>query len=191
MILSRRLPRTLILLSVLLAAVILISPETQEPANSVLTILTREGVSGTQREGEELARFIVEVSREYMLDPLLVLAIIKVESSFKVTARSSKGAWGLLQVRPIAVREIERQIGQKVEQKSLLDPHFNIRIGVHYFSYLVERFGGNLWKALMAYNKGPTTVARLYGGRAVPSRGYQAKVMKFYKRFRDELRVPS
>ncbi|MNC95611.1 Transglycosylase SLT domain protein [compost metagenome] len=62
---------------------------------------------------------------------------------------------------------------------------FNIEVGVHYLSKLLIKFRGDVKKALMAYNAGPTSVERNYKGRSVPEGGYQGRVLKAYKDLSD------
>jgi len=55
-----------------------------------------------------------------------------------------------------------------------------MRVGVHYLAALIKRFKGDVCKAIMAYNAGPTRVTRIYAGKSVPLNGYQEKVLKAY-----------
>ena len=92
---------------------------------------------------------IIENSRY----PELVKAIIEVESSWRVKARSHKNARGLMQVRPIAARDIDPEISQH----ELYDPVTNVRLGVQIFEKHMEYFSPfyetEHW-ALTAYNRG-------------------------------------
>ncbi len=135
----------------------------------------------------QMARQIVGLSRQYRLDPLLVLAIIKVESQFNPRAISSVGAIGLMQVMPIVVREVKGQINLS-GRPDLYDPAKNVHIGMHYFKYLVERFG-DIKKALIAYNLGPTALDKRLSGNGFIPQGYYQKVMKFYRGFKDQYKT--
>lgn len=125
---------------------------------------------------------ILETSRNYNIDPFLILAIMRVESHFNPKACSNRGAMGLMQVRSIVVREVAKEMGINPSESGRLlkDHHFNIRVGVHYFSMLIRKFG-DVRKALMAYNMGPTVVARFYKNRLAPHSGYQKKVLTFFE----------
>jgi soluble lytic murein transglycosylase len=133
----------------------------------------------------ELTDEILRATSEYQIDPLLVLAIVKIESSFRPTVKSNKGARGFMQLRSIAAREVAKDLNLNADHliRSLDEPSINIRTGVHYLSSLIERFDGNIWNALMAYNQGPTAVKRSYGSRSVPPVNYQKKVIQEYHRF--------
>ena len=116
------------------------------------------------------------------MDRVLLLAIIKVESHFRPTVRSHRGAYGLMQVKKIVIADIAAELGLKHESfYSLTDHRFNLKVGAHYFSNLVKRFNGDTPKALLAYNAGPTRVSQRYGNGPVPHQGYPKKVLDTYK----------
>lgn len=106
------------------------------------------------------------------IDPLLVAAVIRVESRFDATAVSHKGAVGLMQVLPSTAGAAPLQ---------LQDPIVNLEAGVRYLSWLLEHFDGDLELTLAGYNAGPTNVRR-YGG--VPpfaeTQSYVEKVLVNY-----------
>ena len=84
----------------------------------------------------------------------LVRAVVQAESAFNPTARSIKGAMGLMQLMPATA------IAYGVT--NAYDPVQNIRAGVAYLRSLLERYSQNEELALAAYNAGPTAVAK-YG----------------------------
>lgn len=136
-------------------------------------------------EEEKLATVIIDVSREYSIDPALVLAIIKTESRFNNWARSRKGAVGLMQLMPDTGREVAESIDvQWRGAKTLYDPYNNVRMGVHYYSALKERFENDM-HTLAAYNagaRGAIARARLKGSMA---RNYAEKVMDNYREIKE------
>lgn len=101
---------------------------------------------------------VEEHCRRYALDPLLVAAMIREESSFDPRAVSSKGALGLMQIMPDTGAWIGEQLGKRITPKELLNPEENIRCGVWYLSTLRDRFRGDEIKALAAYNAGDNRV---------------------------------
>lgn len=125
---------------------------------------------------------ILRLSDERNLDPLLILAIIKVESSFRTEVRSHRGAIGLMQVKPIALKDLlkDKETQIKLYGEELHEPILNLQVGIGYLSKLLKKSNGDLWKALMAYNIGPTAVSRHYKNRPVPASGYPWKVMRTY-----------
>ena len=91
----------------------------------------------------------------YQVDPLLVKAIITVESCFDRKAISTVGAQGLMQLMPATAKTL------KVNNSFNADE--NIRGGTLYISKMLARFNDNLELALAAYNAGPLAVEK-YGG---------------------------
>lgn len=145
----------------------------------IALILQTEAVRLNEETRHQITETVLHLSQEYRIDPMLILAVMKVESEFDLKARSRAGAIGLMQVMPIAARETAKDL----EVTSLHSPQSNIRIGVHYLAGLMKRFKGDLIKALMAYNRGPTQVARAYKNRRAPLGGYQNKVLRVYREF--------
>ena len=81
------------------------------------------------------------------LDPLLVLAVIEVESSFQHTAVSQRGARGLMQIRPLVANALADKVdlgvdfaAQEFHPEALDDPILNIKLGAFYLQHLKKRF---------------------------------------------------
>jgi soluble lytic murein transglycosylase-like protein len=91
----------------------------------------------------------------YGVDPVLVRAVIQVESDFNPRCVSRKGARGLMQLIP----ETARRYGVH----NVFDPEQNIAGGVHYLADLMEMFNGDLSRSLAAYNAGENAVVRYAG----------------------------
>jgi hypothetical protein len=87
------------------------------------------------------------------VDPLLVRALIQVESNYKARARSRKGAMGLMQLMPSTARVYN--VGNP------FDPKANIEAGIKHLKSLIDRYGTEL--ALAAYNAGEGAVAKFNG----------------------------
>jgi soluble lytic murein transglycosylase len=95
---------------------------------------------------------------EEELDPALVAALVLQESSFDADAVSAAGARGLMQVMPPTGRTLARQLGVRYRRSMLHDPETSLDFGTHYLRSLIERFGGQVERALAAYNAGPHRV---------------------------------
>jgi len=82
----------------------------------------------------DLARGILEASEKNALDPVLVLAVIQVESRFDHKAVSPRGAQGLMQVKPVVVAALidEGKIHPQQRHRSLKDPLVNVQVGASY-----------------------------------------------------------
>jgi soluble lytic murein transglycosylase-like protein len=91
----------------------------------------------------------------YGVDPVLVRAVIQVESDFNPNCVSHKGARGLMQLMPATAR--------RYGVARIHDPEENIRGGIHYLADLLQMFSSDLPRVLAAYNAGENAVAR-YGG---------------------------
>jgi soluble lytic murein transglycosylase-like protein len=128
-----------------------------------------------QPVSEALDRIVLQTAQKNHVDPALVRAVISTESNWNSSAVSSKGALGLMQLIP----DTARQMGVG----NAFDPAQNVDGGVRYLRMLLERYNGDLSKALAAYNAGPGAVDR-FGG--VPNfretRDYVRKVTDNYYR---------
>ncbi len=91
----------------------------------------------------------------YGVDPILVRAVIQVESDFDPHCISRRGARGLMQLMP----ETARRYGVR----RIFDPEENIRAGIHYLADLLRMFPRDLPRALAAYNAGENTVYKYAG----------------------------
>lgn len=127
-----------------------------------------------------LARSIADESEKHSLDPLLVLAIIEVESRFDQKAVSSQGALGLMQVQPIVVAALveEGKIPpvDKNRKLNLKDPVVNVKVGASYLAHMKDLFG-DLKIALTAYNAGPTWVSKIIAAKQTLPLQYATKVL--------------
>jgi soluble lytic murein transglycosylase len=146
----------------------------------------------TDAKLKTIANSVYEESQKYAIDYRLVLAVMKVESNFKNEAISSKGARGLLQVKPSLAKYIAKDTGMQVEEVtslSLHEPEKNIKIGVNYLSKLIDMFE-NLTSALHAYNAGPSKVKKIGALNTAPSTGFTIKVMNEYQQIIEVLPDP-
>ena len=87
----------------------------------------------------------------------MAFQLVKVESDFSQRARSPMNAIGLTQIRLPTARVYE----PAVTERELFDRDLNLRLGFRYMRDLVKQFDGNVQHALLAYNRGPTTVANI------------------------------
>src|SRR5215813_13692499 len=99
------------------------------------------------------------------IDPFLVSAVVREESSYNPQARSRVGARGLMQLMPETARPMARVRGLAFQAGELLaDPAANIELGTAYLGGLVRDFG-DARLAVAAYNAGPTRVREWWGAR--------------------------
>jgi soluble lytic murein transglycosylase-like protein len=135
---------------------------------------------------QKVATIVLAESARAGVDPLLVVAIIHVESSFNPRARSRAGALGLMQVRVPTLREqLDRP---RARTADALDPRTNLQAGIRYLGQLLDVFGATDL-ALMAYNAGPGRMQRLLAQGSIPPRirDYSRKVAEELERIRSAL----
>jgi hypothetical protein len=112
---------------------------------------------------------IAAVSQAHGVDPMLVRALIQVESNYRPKARSHKGAMGLMQLMPATARAYN--------VRNPYDPKANIAAGVKHLKGLIDKWGG-VELALAAYNAGEGAVRKFNG---IPpyreTRNYVTKIL--------------
>jgi soluble lytic murein transglycosylase-like protein len=142
------------------------------PAESSLTGNSRPALNIDRDGAEKLVR---EAAERHHMDPALVRAVIETESNWNATAKSPKGALGLMQLIPTtAVR---------FGVNDAFSPQQNVDAGVRYLKTLLARYNGNLDLALAAYNAGEGAVDRAHGIPAFrETRDYVLKVQNAYFR---------
>ncbi|HEU4455490.1 MAG TPA: lytic transglycosylase domain-containing protein, partial [Longimicrobium sp.] len=103
-------------------------------------------------------------ARERGLDPFLVAALIRQESSFMARARSGAGAMGLMQVMPATGAGLAAGAGIRGWERDLLfNPEINVHLGTRFLAAQMRSYGGDLPNVFIAYNAGPGRVARWRG----------------------------
>jgi soluble lytic murein transglycosylase len=158
-------------------------------------------------QSEWLGRWIYPISykeeilmsaEKYELDPLIIAAIIRVESNYKLEAVSPKGAIGIMQIMPDTADWILRQenFGNLKAKDVGKEAHAGITLGSWYVKELNRQFDENLVVSLAAYNAGPGKVRQwldegVWNGkeqtlRDIPygeTRHYVQRVMYYYKKY--------
>jgi soluble lytic murein transglycosylase-like protein len=143
------------------------------PAEEVVSV-EREDVfpsaAPAPRMSGPYAEEIHAAALAYALDPLLIQAVIAVESNFDAKAVSRKSAQGLMQLLP--------GTAARLAVKNAFDPGQNIRAGAQYLREMLDRYRNDLPLALAAYNAGPQAVDLYRGVPPFPeTRNYVAQVM--------------
>jgi len=127
-------------------------------------------------ERARLYRLIDAAARAYRMDPALIRAVVKAESDYNPRAISSAGALGLMQLMPGTARDLD--------VKNPFDPEQNVRGGVQYLRYLLDRFEGSVPLAVAAYHAGEQTVDRHDGIPPIAAtQDYVKRVMSFHQRY--------
>ncbi|MBW2436664.1 MAG: lytic transglycosylase domain-containing protein [Deltaproteobacteria bacterium] len=119
-----------------------------------------------------IEKSVRKAAAKYNLSPRLLRAIIRAESNFEVAAVSRAGAKGLMQLMPATAKDMG--------VTDIFDIEQNIDGGAKYMRQMLNRFGGNIRKALAAYNAGPATVIKYNGRVPYPeTRQYVDRVLQF------------
>ena len=125
-------------------------------------------------------QIIYDEAKKNDLPPELVAAVVHTESKFVPTARSQRGAVGLMQLVP--------RTGRWLGAQNLNDPAQNISAGAKYLKYLSDRFDGDNQMIIAAYNAGEGNVRRF---RGVPpfkeTRNYVQRVANFQQDLAQQL----
>lgn len=122
---------------------------------------------------ESLSSLITNAAKKYQVDPKLVSAVAEVESGGRQEATSAAGAVGVMQLMPDTAVSLGVNPYDKRE---------NVEGGAKYLKEMLDLFGGDVKKAVAAYNAGPAAVKN-YGG--VPpykeTQNYVNKVLDIYR----------
>ena len=138
-----------------------------------------------------------EAASRAAVDPFLVAAVVREESSYNAQARSRVGARGLMQLMPDTARPMARQRGMPFNDGALLDePSANLTLGSAHLAGLLKEFGDPRL-AVAAYNAGATPVRQWWKARTtddlevwvelIPfteTRGFVRRVMLAWEEYR-------
>lgn len=151
----------------------------------------------------------------FTIDRALLFALMRQELQFLPEARNQSGATGLMQLMPATARSMAERTGvplstanRKAEREALSDPEYNLMLAQEYIEVLLRdsRIKGNLILFAVAYNHGPTAMARWQATRpefrddpllfleSVPwaqSRTYTLRVLTNYWIYRMRLNQPT
>jgi soluble lytic murein transglycosylase-like protein len=122
--------------------------------------------------GHPVETAVQKAAAKYNLSPELIRSVIRAESNFQADAVSPAGARGLMQLMPETAKELGVTNSFDVQQ--------NVDGGARYLRQMLDRFGGDLKRALAAYNAGPGAVEQYDGD--VPfseTRQYVQRVLRY------------
>jgi len=114
-------------------------------------------------------------AKRHRIDPDLLHAVIRAESSYNPNAVSRTGAVGLMQLMPATAR--------RYGVRNRRDPVDNVNGGARYLRDLLKMFNSNVRLAVAAYNAGENAVIK-YGRKVPPyreTREYVKRVLRFYR----------
>jgi len=152
---------------------------TNVPTDEPLTAVRRNVRYHRGGGNLELEQAVIRAAQQHHVQPALLLAVMKAESSFNPIVISKAGAVGLMQLVP------ETAIRHGV--RNLYDTNENITGGAKHLRYLLNRFHGNIRLALAAYNAGERKVDRY--GQIPPykeTQDYVKKVLVYYRSYKKD-----
>jgi soluble lytic murein transglycosylase len=137
---------------------------------------TREQVDLRQRYPMPFAAEISARAQERELDPAFVFGLIRQETRFMATLRSSAGASGLMQLMPATARWTARKIGLELRPDQITDVDINLRLGTSYLKLVLDDFAGSQALAAAGYNAGPGRPRRWREGPLVDAAAWTENV---------------
>ena len=150
-----------------------------QQAGAAGTAAAAPAAAGGPVDGQ-FSELINAAAQKYGIDPALLRGLIKQESGFNPNAGSPAGAQGLCQLMPGTAAALGCT--------NVHDPVQNIDAGARYLRQQLDAFGGDVTKALAAYNAGPGAVKR-YGG--VPPYAETQNYVRQVQAYADEYRRQS
>ncbi|NQY81037.1 MAG: transglycosylase SLT domain-containing protein [Candidatus Caenarcaniphilales bacterium] len=134
------------------------------------------------------------------LDPFIVHALMKQESTYQADIVSKVGAIGLMQLMPYTAKDIARVVNiSNLRLEDIFEPEINIKLGVRYMEEVFRSFEGNMIFAIASYNAGPQRIkqwSKKYNFKKDPdlfvesipykeTKNYVKKVLQNYWVYRD------
>jgi soluble lytic murein transglycosylase len=157
---------------------------------TIYSIVKSNRPSIADKEAWKVSAAILNESAKRDLDPMLVLAVIKVESGFRHRALSPMGARGIMQIMPETGKYLSEELFRVdgFETRAFMpdhldDPVLNIKLGVYYLDGLKKQFR-SLSLALLAYNLGPGEIQNRLANNLHFSDEYAAVVLDAYREYK-------
>lgn len=106
---------------------------------------------------DSIADIILQAADRHEVDRELAFALVYVESRFRPRALSVAYARGLSQV----MLRTGRYMKPNLTREELYEPRLNVDLGFRHLAFLLDRYDGNRYRALVAYNAGERIANRL------------------------------
>ena len=129
---------------------------------------------------DSLQRYIYEICADEDVPVTLVMAMIEHESGFDPEAVSPTNDYGLMQINEINHERLET----KYRCADMLDPYQNVFCGVTIIGSYIERYEGDLTKALMAYNMGDYGARKAWDS-GITSTRYSERILSLMEKYEE------
>lgn len=103
---------------------------------------------------------VTAFAEEFNVDPLLIWAVMRTESTYRADVLSRSGAIGLMQIMPATGQDIAGRLKVSVTDEDLKKPEVNVRFGAYYIGAMIRQFEGDWDRAMAAYNGGQGNVRK-------------------------------
>ena len=141
--------RTVIIIAIILGSIIL-----SALANLLISLIQKASYPIKYEE------IVEKYASAYNVPEYVIYAVINTESEFDPNAKSSAGAFGLMQMMPSTLNYLasDSHLDEDIEFEALSDPDVSIRYGTYYLRYLFDKF--HKWSVVFAaYNAGEGRVS--------------------------------
>lgn len=155
----------------------------------ILQVIEDFQIGFSDEEKQQLANVIFSECKKYDYDPLFLMALILTESSFKRGQESSKGARGLMQIRPFVGRSLADKIGIDWEDSTtLFRPELNVQMGSLHLFEMILKFK-DVRKAIVSYNLGETALRSKVRLKEPLPKSFINKVMDNYNMLKEKYQI--
>ena len=132
----------------------------------------------------DLQTHIFRTCEDYGVDPAIIIAMIDQESDFYPGAIGDGGkSFGLMQIQ----RRWHEERMERLGVTDLIDPYQNVTVGIDYLAELLDKYDGNMEKALIAYNMGATGAYKNCFSKGIFSTKYSREVLANSEKLREDV----
>ena len=129
---------------------------------------------------DSLQRYLYEICADEGVPVTLVLAMIEYESGFDPEAVSQTDDYGLMQINAVN----HEWLNEEYRCADMMNPYQNVFCGVSIISSYIERYDGDLTKALMAYNMGDSGAQEAWSN-GVTCTSYAADILSIMAEYEE------
>lgn len=124
----------------------------------------------------ELQDQVFAAAEQYGVPPALVFAMMDQESDYRTDLVSTTNDYGIMQINRINHDTLRETLGVT----DIMDPAQNIQCGVYMIGKALEKYDGDMTRALTAYNRGDTGARRYYEANGTYETEYSRSILETY-----------